>query len=323
MYLDYTDLLVFSSLVYVPLAAGAIAKRSGLLKKDISRPVMRVTWLTLEPLVVAYAFWSLDLERVADLAAAPILGVAWMIAMLVPAVIAASWLKLEHPRRGNFLLATMFSNNGTTLGAFLCMLLLGKEGLAMAALLVLGFNLLLLTAGFAIGKHSARKAALANNDLHTPPPSLGLLRLVPYCGMALGLGLNLADVHQPDFAERVIKLAVCANVVVYSFAIGTLFVLSSVRRFLRECIVMSSLKFIVSPAIGLALFLAASQFADLSPLLLQIVVVQCCMPVAIMSVVVSRFCGLDMQLAAACWVFTTLAVAGIVPILAYVVPLLG
>jgi len=319
----YRDLLLFSSLVYVPLAAGAVTRRSGVLKKDISESLMRFSWLVFEPFVITVAFWSVDLNQLADLAAAPLIGSAWMLAMSVPAAIAASRLKLRHPQRGNFYLATMFSNNGITLGAFLCMILLGADrGLPMAMLFILGFMPLLLTVGFGIGKYSARKA-LAVGDPDSRPPSLGALRIVPYCAVALGLALNLGGIRRPDFAPVVGRHLVFADVVVYSFAIGTLFVLGSVRRYLRECVVVSVLKFIVGPTVGLTLFFIASQFADLSPLLLQVTIVQCAMPVAIMSVVVSRFCGLDMQLAAACWVFTTLAVAGVVPILAYVIPLVG
>ena len=259
-------------------------------------------------------------SKAADLASAPILGTAWMLAMLVPGCIAAAALKLKHPQRGNFLLASMFSNNGITLGAFLCVILIGDDSLPMALLLILGFIPLLLTVGFGIGKHSAKRAALANGDPHKDPPSLGILRLVPYSAMALGLALNIGGARRPTFAADVAKYLVFAEVALNGFAIGTLFVLGSIRRFLRECIVMSSIKFIASPIIGLLLFFIASQIVHLSPMLLRVMVIQCAMPVAIMSVVASRFCRLDMQLAAACWVFTTLAVAALVPVLAYVVP---
>ena len=318
----YFDLLLFSSLVYLPLAAGTIARRWGVFKKDISKSVMSFSWLALEPFVIAVAFWSLDLKQLADLAAAPLIGAAWMVVMFAPACLVAARLKLKHPQRGNFWLATMFSNNGITLGAFLCMVLRGEPGLVMAMLFTLGFMPLLLTVGFAIGKHSARKAAPAGSDPTSKPP-LTTLRLVPYSAIALGLTLNLAGAHRPALAPVVTRYLVFADVALYSFAIGTLFVLGSVRRYLRECIAMSGLKFIVGPLVGLMLFFVASQFVGLSPLLLQVVIVQCAMPVAIMSVVVSRFCGLDMQLAAACWVFTTLAVAAVVPVLAHVVPLVG
>ena len=307
----------------MPLAAGAVARRSGLVKKDISKSVMGFSWLALEPFVIVTAFWSLDLSQVADLAAAPIIGTSWMLAMLIPAAIVASRLGLSHPRRGNFYLATMFSNTGITLGACLCMILLDDKGLDMALLFTLGFMPLLLTVGFGIGKHSARKAALAEGSSIVNPPSLGLLRLVPYSAIAVGVILNLAGARTPALAPYIARRLVFADVVLYSFAIGTLFMFGSVRRFLRECIVMSGLKFIVGPLVGLGLFFIVSQVAGLSRLLLQVTIVQCAMPVAIMSVVVSRFCRLDMQLAAACWVFTTLAVAAVVPILAYVVPLLA
>ena len=319
----YPKLLLFSSLVYIPLALGAAAGHLRLLRMDPSRPIMKFCWLSIEPLVIIIAFWGLDLRKVADLASAPVLGAAWMLAMIMPGHIAAAALKLKHPQRGNFLLASMFSNNGITLGAFLCLVFIGDEGLAMSILFMVGFSPLLLTVGFGIGKHSARKAALANGDAGDEPLSLGILRLVPYSALALGLALNIGGARLPDFTPYLTRCLVFADVVLYSFAIGTLFVLGSVRRFFRECLVMSGLKFIVSPIIGLLLFFIAAQFADLSPLLLRVMVIQCAMPVAIMSVVVSRFCRLDMQLAAACWVFTTLAVAGLVPALAYAVSYLG
>jgi hypothetical protein len=151
---------------------------------------------------------------------------------------------------------------------------------------------------------------------------MGFLRLVPYAAITIGLVLNFTGVRRPDLG-KLINYMVYADVAIFSFAIGTIFRLGSVRRFLRECLAMSAIKFIVSPIVGLALFFLMSQFLDLSGLLLQVTVIQCAMPVAIMSVVVSRFCHLDMQLASAVWVFTTLAVAAVVPVLAVIVPLLG
>jgi len=310
------QLILFSGLVYLPLAGGHAAASRGILARDVSGAVMRGTWLTLEPVATAIAFWSLDLRKVADLAAAPVLGSLWMVAMLAPAAATASALRLEQPRRGNFLVAAMFSNNGITLGSFLCLILFGIEGQAVATLFVLGFMPLLLSVGFGIGRRSARAAGLDAGG----GESFGLLRAVPYAAMGLGLALNAAGAARPAFTLPLNRAVVFVDVAVYSFAIGTLFDLRSVRRFLRECLAMSGLKFAVSPAIGIVLFLAASLFLHLSPLLLKVMIVQCAMPVAIMSVVVSRFCRLDMQLAAACWVFTTLAVSGIVPVLAYVLP---
>ena len=316
----YLKLLLFSGLVYVPLAIGAGVRHRGLLRRDYSKEIMTATWLSLEPIAAVISFWSIDLGKVADLAAAPVLGALWMLAMLAPAAFAAGRLRLNAIQRGNFLLAAMFSNNGITLGAFVCLVLFGIEGQAMSLIFVLAFYPLLLSVGFGIGRRSLKRAALANG---TAPegavPPMGVMRLVPYAAMAAGLALNVAHVARPAFALDVNRAVVFIDVAIYSFAIGTLFMLSSVRRYLRECLVMSALKFAVSPLIGVALFLAAAQAVQLSPLLLNVMIVQCAMPVAIMSVVVSRFCRLDMDLAAGCWVFTTLAVAGIVPILALIV----
>ena len=316
----YLNLLLFAGLVYVPLAIGAGVRHHGLLRRDYSKEIMTITWLTLEPVAATISFWSIDLGKVADLAAAPVLGALWMLAMLLPAAFAAARLRLNEIQRGNFLLAAMFSNNGITLGAFVCLMFFGIEGQAMSLLFVLLFYPLLLSVGFGIGRHSLKQAALANG---TSPeavvPPTGLMRMVPYAAMTLGLVLNLTHVARPAFALHVNRSVVFLDVAIYSFAIGTLFTLGSVRRYLRECLVMSGLKFVISPLIGVLLFAAAAQVMHLSPLLLNAMIVQCAMPVAIMSVVVSRFCRLDMDLAAACWVFTTLAVAGIVPILALIV----
>jgi len=330
----YLKLFQFSGLVYAPLAIGAALRHWGLLRRDHSGRIMTATWLTLEPIAALIIFWSLDLKQIASVVSAPVLGGIWMIAMLAPAAFAARMLKLSHVQRGNFLLAAMFSNNGITLGAFICLVFLGINGQAMGQVFVLSFMPLLLTVGFGIGRRSIRRAAnersaadrasaaaackpAGNPDSDAPP--LGLIRTVPYVAMAIGLVLNITGARRPDFALLVNKGVVFLDVAVYSFAIGTLFTLASVRRYIRECLAMSALKFVVSPAVGLLLFFAASRVLDLDPVLLKVMIVQCAMPVAIMSVVVSRFCRLDTELAAGCWVFTTLAVAGLVPVLAYIV----
>jgi len=314
----YLKLLQFSGLVYVPLAIGAVLRHRGLLRRDYSGRIMTATWLTLEPVAALIIFWSLNLKQIASVVSAPVLGGVWMLAMLAPGAFAARLLKVNRVQRGNFLLAAMFSNNGITLGAFICLVFLGIEGQALAQVFVLSFMPLLLTVGFGIGRRCLRGSADGPADSRDAPP-LGLLRTVPYVAMGVGLALNIAGAPRPDFALIVNKGVVFLDVAVYSFAIGTLFTLGSVRRYLRECVAMSALKFVVSPAVGLILFFGVSQVLDLSPMLLKVMIVQCSMPVAIMSVVVSRFCRLDTELAAGCWVFTTLAAAGLVPVLAYVV----
>jgi len=313
----YWKLLLFSGLVYLPLAAGAFARRRSLLSDNSSRLIMAGTWLMIEPLVITFAFWSLDFSKLADLAAMPIIGTVWMLAMLAPAAAVASILKLRQPQRGNFLLASMFSNNGITLGAALCMVLFGEPGLQAAILFILGFTPLILIVGFGIGRHSARAAARISGEDPQAVPSLRLLQIVPYTALAIGIVLNLLGVNRPQFLGTVARTAVLADVVIYSFAIGTLFSFGSVRRFIRECLAVSLLKFIVGPAVGMLVFFAVTRFVELTPPLMEVTLIQCAMPVAITSVIVSRFCRLDSALAASLWVFTTLLVAPLVPILAW------
>jgi len=313
----YLSLLLFSCLVYLPLAVGAALRHRGIVRTDVSRHLMPFTWLGLEPFVTIAAFWSLDLHKVADVAAAPLLGVCWILALYLPASLASRKLCLPPAQRGPFLLAAIFSNNGITLGASVCLLLLGEQGQAIGLMFVLGMLPLLLTFGFAIGKSSARhlpeRSAADNRGL------MSALRIVPYSAIAVGLALNLARVPRPSFVSLANHGLAYVDVAIFSFAIGTLFVMSSVARYLRECLVMSSLKFAVSPVVGLLLYLAATQVTGVSPMLLKAMIVQCAMPVAILSVVVSKFFGLDTELSAACWVFTTLAVAAVVPLLALAV----
>ncbi|HUS57951.1 MAG TPA: hypothetical protein VM141_04790 [Planctomycetota bacterium] len=313
----YAQLLFFSCLVYLPLALGAAAKHHGVFKRDISQTVMACTWLGLEPAVMVAAFWSLDVQRVAEVSMAPLLGVAWMLSMYIPGALAARKLGLRRTQRGSFILAAMFSNNGVTLGASLCLVLFGVQGQAMALIFILGLMPLVLTLGFSIARRSAGWTPEERHARHNAR-MMGILRIVPYSAIALGLTLNFAGVPRPEFLPSLNRTLALADVALYSFAIGTLFVLSSVGKYLRECLVMSGLKFLVSPVLGVLLFFVASQFVQFSPELLKAIIVQCAMPVAIMSVVVSRFHGLDTDLAAACWVFTTLALAGVVPLLALV-----
>jgi len=141
---------------------------------------------------------------------------------------------------------------------------------------------------------------------------------VPYTALAAGVVLNVTGARRPEFAANVVRAVVLADVAIYSFAIGTLVSLGGVRRFLRECLAVSTLKFLVSPVVGLLLFFVVSRFAELDSHLLAVTVIQCAMPVAITSVVLSRFCMLDSTLAASLWVFTTLSVAPLVPLLAWV-----
>jgi predicted permease len=77
---------------------------------------------------------------------------------------------------------------------------------------------------------------------------------------------------------------------------------------------MLPIKFVVAPlaGIGLGLLLGYSPARD--PLAFKTLVIQASMPVAIWSVVACKIFDLDDNLAVGLWIFTTVCVAGLLPI---------
>jgi len=303
--------------IYLPLGLGYLSRRLGLLGADVSKSISRTVVLTLESLVVLVGCWCLDLSSPGRALLVPFIGAVLSVSLLGMGFVISGLLRHGGRRRGAFLLCAMMSNIGMSLGGFLCYALFGLAGQSLAVAYTSHFMPVALLIGLMIatyyttGAHASVGATLASMARNP-------IVVVPNVALVVGVVLNVAGARVPGWTGPVNGVAVHAVVCLYSYAIGLTLRLGRVAGYWREAATLMGTKFVFGPLWGAALVALLGQWGAFDGLLWRVVVVEGAMPVAIFATIVSNLFNLDRDLANSAWVLTTLACAGMIPILYFV-----
>jgi len=279
------------------MAIGYALGRKGLLTEPRAGIIMRAVVKWGSPVVLCLSFWPLDLHR-AEVLVFPVIGAALSLSTLIPALGYARWARMTRAQTGAFLVCAMFSNLGF-IGAFIAFALFGEEAYGLSTVYLLCFSPLFYAVGFGIAKrfgdgpHAASSVNLWTDEL----------RFYPFTGLALGLGLNLANVPRPLVLQWLNHGLIPLNTAVYLAAIGSQLHVESFGRWLKPSLAMSAIKFVYSPLIAVGLV----WLFRMHELPRQVVLIQATMPVAISPLMLPALFGLDRKLTSALFLFTTLA----------------
>ena len=158
----------------------------------------------------------------------------------------------------------------------------------------------------------------------TKTPRLHLDPVLAAILFALGLGLflNLSGVRRPSAFGTLSAAAMIAGTVCFLLSIGMGLRLSRMTAYVRESAVISLIKFVCVPLIVTTLASLAGLGEVEGGLPLKVVAILSAMPVAMNALIPPSLFDLDLDLANACWVFTTLELVVVLPVLIIVLPLL-
>lgn len=297
------------------LFLGWLSKRRGL-SPEKAPAITRLTLTYLEPFPNLLALWGL---RAGDARAflLPLLGAALILVMWPVGHLIGRLQRLRGSDLGAFVTTAMFSNVGFTFGTFLCYALLGERGVALGTLYTASFMPMLFTVGlFAAGRYSAesgRPGWEIVKDTTRKAESRN-----PILGILVGLALYTAGVRRPAAAAVAVGVLVPLTTFIYLFAIGLSLRPRTMLGYWRPAAVLHAVKFLISPVIGLALGLAIGFHHDPNMDLLRVLFIQSAAPAGIMSMVLCQVRGLNVQLAAACWLATNLFAIATVPLWLYI-----
>jgi predicted permease len=274
--------------------------------------IMFLALLCLETPIFFFSFWSLDFAQIAFYAPIPVLAI---FAMLLPMLLAVSWapkLGLDRLGQGSFILASAFSNVGTTGGAFICYLLFGLPGLALAYLFLSPYPLIVFTLGFSIAKNYASDCCLTWRD-YVKNILANLISAVPLAGIALGALINLMGVRPISGVTLWIDAIIKIDLALMCFAIGMTLKPAQFFRPWRVVWSVAAIKFLALPIF--AFVCALLFYGGLTPLPAKILLIQCAMPPAIYAVITANLYRLDKNIANAIWISNTLLLVPVLVIL--------
>lgn len=289
----------FYLLLYGALGAGLLLRS----QRRAAPSLMRLTIILIDAPLFFYSFWILDLAQVRRFAPIPILAT---ILVLLPLWLAPLWARRLLPTKasqGSFILAAAFSNIGTTGGAFICYLLFGLQGLALAYLFLLPYPIIIFTLGFGMAKQYACDCRLRPKDYFLNIVT-NLFSLIPLLAIALGLTVNALGFKPlpglASLADIFIKLGLGIMCLAIGMTMHPRYIFTPVKPILA----MGTIKFFILPLAATALILVT--YGSFHPLSAKVIFIQAAMPPAIYAVITANLYGLDRNLVNALWVSSTL-----------------
>ncbi len=283
---------------------------------DLRKLLQRIALLFLNPVAIVGAIWVVSLKSVA-LVALPFIGLFALLAGGVIALGAAKLLKLEPRKTGALYGCGAFTNIGS-IGAMVCFVFLGETGFALVPIYKLFEELSYYGIGFPIAKYysSSESQELISDRIKslTRDPFI----LVAVSSIIIGGLLNFSGVRRPDFYKSIINLFVPLGTILLLTSIGLALRFRKVRDYIKECMSVSVIKFILVPMLATSVAYMMG-FGNIDAgLPLKVVIILSSMPVAFNALIPPSIYDLDLDLANSCWFFTTSLLIMVLPILLFI-----
>ena len=284
--------------------------------EDLRRILQKSALLGAIPITFVGAVWIIKMDRA--LTVFPLFGLGSYLLGGGAAIGASRLLKLPSARAGALFTCGYFSNV-VSIGGFICYLFLGEQGFALMSLYRLLDPLSYYVIGFSIAKSYSLQStaktplALRFKQLLTDP-----FILVNSASLALGGLLNFSGIERPGIFVTINALFIPISTMMILVSIGLNLKFGRITHYLRECVIVAVLKFILTPiCMTLAALLVGFGGLD-HGLPLKVVMILSAMPVAFNAVLATSIYDLDVDLTNSCFVFTTSLLVLVLPVLYYV-----
>lgn len=291
----YQKFALFQCAIIVPSIIGILLKPRIVRPEKMSRSLVRINIVGLDPLIILWCSWGLALKL--ELMVLPVFGLGLVAVGVLAGSCAATFLKLAGSRRKSFLICASLANHGFTMGGALCYFFFGEKGLGYSVILVLYFIPYVYCLVFPYAKAASAYPLLSGNEFKK---AIFTLQNMPLFAMAAGLMLSVSGIRRPDFVLPVDGLLL-ASISLYYFTLGITFTGANIAGTWRELTALSAIKFIIVPG---AAFLLLS-IVPLAPMIKGVIQLQACMPAAIYSVVTAVLFDQDRELASSLFICNT------------------
>jgi len=324
-----SKLILSLGIIVVGLSLGYAIQRlssAGLLRlpislDDLRKRLQKTALLFVLPVTVLGAIWIVEVRSI-SIAALPLIGVGAITLGGILAMGAARMLKLEPRKTGALIPCGAFTNIGS-IGALICYIYLGEKGFALVPIYKLFEELTYYSVGFPIAKYFSSMDAKQDSTgdrlkaLFSDP-----FILVALSSIILGGMLNLSDLPRPAIFGIINAVFIPLGTGLLLVSIGLAMRFESVHHHLKACALVSLIKFAIVPfcATAVAWFIGYGQVDNGLPL--KVVMILSSMPVAFNALIPPSIYDLDLDLANACWFFTTSALMVVLPVLLMLVSMI-
>jgi len=290
-------------------------------KKEISIFLQKLGMLWFVSVTYIGSLWIFKIESIIEIISMPFVGAVSTITGGFFAVIIAKYYHYNRIDIGSMFTCGYFANS-VTLGGMVCFFYLGEEGYALVPIFTFLIRLLYYGLGYPIAHMYAEDFVEQKETIKKIIEAIkDPFFYVGVGSVLVGISLNLSSLERPEIYTTINKILIPLTTFILLFSIGLTFKFSRVYKYLKECFLISLVKFIVVPATILLIALLLDYQSISQGLPLKVSLIMSAMPVAFNSVIAANIYNLNVDLVNSCWIFTTFAVLFILPLLIFVVNL--
>lgn len=280
---------------------------------DLRKLLQKTGLLFFLPISFMTAVWVV---RFTDLRIAllPLIAVAALVTGGLLGMLFARLTKAPPRQSGVLFCCSSFTNIGA-IGALVCYMFLGEGGFALVALYKMFEEIIYYTIGFPIARFYS---GLTGDDDRTLFNKIWGIVRDPFVATILaaflaGVILNASGLARPKLFEVINSLFIPAGTFVLIVSIGLGMRFSLLASHLRLAFSVAVIKSAVIPVVATSIAWVAGLGRIDGGLPLQVVLILSSMPVAFNSLVAASIYDLDLDLANACWLISTLSLVVVLP----------
>ena len=287
----------------LPLVVGYFMHQRHWVSENIINKVIRFNVICVYTTLSLLSFWVLPLSW--NLLLVPLFG---MLLVLLPGAIGYV-LFARHIEnlldRGSFIAIAMLANLGT-LGGVCAFILYNEQGFAYSQLIGTTQNVLLCIVVFPLAqfyylKHTA--AVRKSSRSHSFREMFFSINQLSLLGMAGGLILNANGIARPEILGSIFQSLVHIAAWIAMLPVGFLIDFGKVRQYARDVRTLTLLRFVITPAI----FIALTWLIITDPILRGTLTILTFCPTAINAVLAAKIYKLNVDMAVSSFVITTAA----------------
>lgn len=285
--------IIFQLIIILPFLAGLYIKKHIENPLKISKKIILLDLVILEPIIIFWVIWGLSLER--DQFFLPLAGLIMVTIGFFLGKLSLPLINADGKTRTSFLISSSLANHGFTMGGFICYLLAGEKGLALSAIFLIYFMPYTILVIF----NFARLNSSGNGKLKMKEYILNFQNLTLAAAVAAVL-LNLSGIKRTEI-NFPIDPVVMAAVTLNYFVLGININISTLKYLRADHYIIAAIKFLIIPVITSIVL----QIVDLDRDIEKIILIQSFMPAAVYSVMTSILFDLDTELSSSIFIINT------------------
>lgn len=303
-------ILYFISDLILPLAVGYYLRCKNWDRKLFDQ-LMVITMLGIYPLLALLSFWKIKL--VFDLMWLPVLGVVMQV---IPGLCALARVNKYACSldKGSYMMAAILSNT-LTIGGLVVFILFGEIGFAYTQLTLLLNNVILFLFCFPLAQY------YYNRHDHIAGAKFNWRKIIlnrnqiAILGVLAGVLLNYYEMARPDYFNLVFNLILHTSAWTALLPIGFSLDFSKIKQYLLSTLDLIGIKFIVTPL----LLYCISRLVIQDQIMIKTLIVLASTPTAIVAVLTVKIHNLNINLAMAAFMLTTIIYLAVVCPLTFIV----